>query len=75
MKKTNRFLTNRQDSLERWTVDELDVDKPLAQLPTFIEDRDALVEQLFEIVNRGRGLDESLPPSSRLQVSFFTNAR
>lgn len=51
-----------QKWLDRWTVDELDVNKPLPSLNDLLDDRDQLVEQLFRIVRSNEHL-QSLVPS------------
>lgn len=45
-------MSSDGESINEWTLDEIDLDKPLVDLHTIVDDRTALNDALFEHLNK-----------------------
>lgn len=45
-------MSSDGESINEWTLDEIDLDKPLVDLHTLLDDRTALNDALFEHLNQ-----------------------
>ena len=58
------------DSINEWTLDEIDLDKPLVDLHSIVDDRSSLVDAAFEYLNKDE-LRKIFNHHSKSEVSLF----
>ena len=63
-------MSSDGESINEWTLDEIDLDKPLVDLHTILDDRAALNNALFEHLNQNELLQIFSKPNGDVSVSL-----